>query len=193
MNQERISQAELDRVKSILQSKHGVFFFPKRKAVMPVIKRDSVVVIAGEQKIDISMRAAKGIENYLTGLPIGDQFGADHNKRRQWREERRKEFGEAFGIVYEEKNQFRINIMFNAISGISLLDVLARDNKKIEAADNLKRITDEWRLRISGVDSNIGQRISAPYNSMESYGERLKVVHFGEDKCLEALTILSSH
>lgn len=191
MGHEAISKIEIDIVIATLQAEHGVIIFRKRELAIPILKRESLVAIVGEKNADFAMQATRGVYNYLEGIPAGDQFGSDDNKRRRWRDERREELGEVFDIAYTRRNQFRINVMFAAILGIELLQSLAVKNQKIEVANSLQRISYEWCLRIDGIDPKTRQH-SPSYGLMESIEAKLEVVRFGEDECLEALKILSS-
>lgn len=191
MNKELPTQAELDRVRVILQEKHGVTFFPKRKLDIPIVNPEKVFEIVGAKNKDDAIAFLTDITTYLSCAPIGDKFGTDHRRRREWRGKMRTKFGIAFSLVYEESNQFRANIMVPGLTAIHALVLDATENKKTTLVDNLMTIDDELSFKLTGEDPKTGEKMHKRYDEMESYDEKLDVVHFIEDKFLEVVKLFA--
>ena len=75
---------------------------------------------------------------------------------------------------------------------IELLGMYSESVGKIDFYHRFKRINRELISKFAGIDPNSGMPIDDPYNSIEEISRKLNIVHYFEDKSIEALRILST-
>lgn len=185
MTLEADKQAELVKVRSILESQHGVVFLPNSQLNIPSLDQNYLERVVGEENMENTLRCLALLSRYMRNCqPITDSF-SDHAERRRWRREMREKFGDAFHIVYEKYNQLRINNM-DFGGPISLLSLIAKKREDSQRYEKLIAIGADLWSKVTGKDINTNKQIGKNYHEM-TLDEKLEVVRFNEKCCLEIL------
>lgn len=179
-------------LKEILIQEHGIVFFDKRPLKVPVIDTNLVRAIFQPHLQTQVLKSADAITHYLNCSPTGDQWGNDHPQRVKWRFRMNDLYGELFHEIYTLNNQFSGNNMEATRLHIELLSMYSESAGKMDFYHRFKRINRELINKFAGIDPSNGTPIDDPYNSIEEISRKLNVVHYFEDKSIEALQILST-
>lgn len=176
-----ISAERIQEVRATLVAQHGVIIFPKRDFEIPSIDKGKLKEVLGRGGGDCN-GILNGMVEYLKCDAVGDKFGIDEEARRAWRKEAEEKLGSAFWEVMVDRNQLVQARMSAVVSGPYTLAMLARRNHHPEIADQLILPAGKMLHRVSGPQL---------YNKLERLEDKLKVVHFVEDKSLEVLRMFS--
>lgn len=168
-------QLSTDQLRRVLETEHGIVFFPKRPLIVPEVDSDRLAELALPGKIDLALENIDDVQRYLEGEAVGDGWGSNHGARRKWRAQLILRYGEPFLDLYYRNNQFRGNRLGLTRLSIRDLGSCMRDQQLTEAFGELGN---QVSLAIRG------------YNGIEALEDKLVVVHFIEDRSIEALELL---
>lgn len=183
-----IPQAKLDAAWSILQSE-GVYILPKRALAIPRPNQAKVFSTVGARKIRQAYEAFQIFDDFIRMSPIADKFNKDHHARVVWSGTISQRVGETvFKKLYEERNQLRLNVLSVPVLALVNLIGLIDRSSHLEIVQRLNEI----EKQISDVFTGY-HPITHEYDGM-NYGdkeleEKLLVVQFMEDRCIDILNI----
>lgn len=146
----------------------GVKIFPKRELNIP--------------EVNLSRLSTQGeffvgrLVNFLHGVPMGDEM--DHDTRRAWRHQMWEQYGEIFGQIYEEKNQFRMNVMARPIVAMQLLAKEALKNHQWEG------------VAMEAIAQKVLEKFKDLNYDSQPLEEKLKIIHYLEDHILQFLGVI---
>ncbi len=111
-----MSNTKLDIEKILLQDEHIIAVIDNPHVNIPHIPYTSF-------PLDVRLKAMARIDyltQYLNAPLIFDNFGNDHTRRRQWRQQMNEKYGEEFHQYYQH-NKLRANVLFACSSSFTLL------------------------------------------------------------------------
>ncbi|MBI2010548.1 MAG: hypothetical protein HYS86_05255 [Candidatus Chisholmbacteria bacterium] len=168
-------QLSLDQLRSVLETEHNVVFFPKRQLIVPEIDESCLAELVQSGKLEVARENVVEIQRYLGGEAVGDNWGSNHDERRKWRGGLATRYGDSFLDLCYWNNQFRLGLIGLTRLSIYGLGWCMRDQGLVE--------------EFEGIGDTVSDAIKG-YKRIESLDEELFVVHFVEDRSIEALALL---
>ncbi len=176
---ENIPQYQL---REILKEQYGVIFFPKRTLKIPIIDETKLKKLVGEKRLGPTKERLRTLLLFLHSEAVGDSFGSDHKSRVNWVNEMFDIYGEPFLELHQKNNQFRLNILSYPILTIVNLSYLVKNQ-------DIKQMLLDIERELG--DAINGSLTGRSYNDTDSLEDKLKVVHFFEDKTIEVLGLMN--
>ena len=169
-------------MKDILKTEHGIIFFPKRPLEIPKLSEEKILSLFGEENREHVAFYIDVLLNFLHGTPIGDEWGKNHDDRRRWCNTMFQKYGSVFTGLYEDGNQFRVNVLSVVSTSRQILSMLAEETGSDDLVKSLAQIAKETGTELKKYPD---------YRELESHEEKLEIVHLYEDEALKILQLLT--
>lgn len=193
MVEEAGPQLPRGEIMKTLEDKYEIVFYPRRDLCVPKIPRARLQDIFGEKADKVEFLIGVLTEFVEKDQAFADQFGTEHLERRKWEAEMAKTLGPHFQEMCE-RNQFGLNHLMNIMSVIYQLPGLAGQSQlknKEEASTTLREAYNDLYVKLRGFHPETDEKVGKAYGEIESPDEKIKIVHFFEEKALEVMQLFA--
>ena len=185
-----IPQDGLDAAWNILQSE-GVHILPKRNLVIPKPNSAKVFSTVGVRKVHQAREMFQVFDDFIHMSSIADKFNKDHHARVAWSGVMSQRVGETvFKRLYEERNQLRLNVLSVPVLALVNLIGLINRSKHPEIVERLNEVEEQISDVFTGYHPVTHKYDGKKYSDRE-LEEKLQVVQFMEDRCIDILNVFT--
>ncbi|MDD3647944.1 MAG: hypothetical protein PHS44_05620 [Candidatus Dojkabacteria bacterium] len=166
-------------------AEEGIVFIPKREFDIPADNPRRVARLVSDPEGALGDLGI--LKDFLLTPAADDNFGTDHEARKQWVARMKIQYGEVFSRCYPSLNQLNANGMSSILLPIEFLAESAEKRNSTRLARTLRRIHSELHNLYNGKNP----RTSKKYTDIANREEKLLVLHTFEDAALEVLSLFS--
>ena len=192
-----IKTNELEDIFRFLNEVAGIHVLPKRDLPIPFVAKGKITQLYRAEQRQTAFSSMTALYSYLYGVPVADQFGNDHAQRRVVRgqifnyldKRVSKKIARAYWDLYYHRNQFRVANMYAANLALGAL----QDTPLTPQFSNQQIVSDESINAILSLlnGNQLEDPPYLPYSQLDLVEDKLYVVRFIEDRCVEALQTLA--